>query len=231
MEAAHRITAQPKMPSGPAQPSPPVRISPTVSAGPPGGYRLTAGTGGRQVGSVMVHAREKGAVEVTDLHVSEAQRGSGIGKMLVASAARTGQQYGKSKMTLAVQDNGSGHLTQWYKGMGFTQVGVNHRGYPQLEAPISRVLAGNVQRQAARSSVRTVQAMKARWGYERISERDEPSAQLLSLLAHPTVFPRPKIKTQTTIVEELETLYKKGHIAELQGVICLGGIFCQIYST
>jgi hypothetical protein len=49
---------------------------------------------------------------------------------------------------LAVQDNGSGHLTQWYKGMGFAQVGVNSRGYPQLEAPISRVLLGAAQSQA-----------------------------------------------------------------------------------
>ena len=51
----------------------------------------------------------------------------------------------RSKVTLAAQDNGSGHLTQWYKGMGFTQVGVNQRGYPQLEAPISRVLAGTAR--------------------------------------------------------------------------------------
>jgi hypothetical protein len=74
--------------------------------------------------------------------------------MLVASAAKTGLQFGKSKVTLAAQDKGSGHLTQWYKSMGFTQNGVNQRGYPQLEAPISRVLAGVAQAALASSSPR-----------------------------------------------------------------------------
>jgi ribosomal protein S18 acetylase RimI-like enzyme len=145
--AIHRVSAQAKMLAGAAQPSAPVRVSPPIGAGP-GSYRLTAGAAGRQVGSVMVHARDKGAVEVTDLQVAEAQRGHGIGQMLLASAARAGQQFGRSKVTLAAQDNGSGHLTQWYKGMGFAQTGVNQRGYPQLEAPIGRVLAGTAQRKA-----------------------------------------------------------------------------------
>ncbi len=144
--AAHRVAAQPKPLPGAVQPSSPVRISPPISAGP-GSYRLTAGAGGRQVGSVMVHARDKASVEVTDLGVDQSQRGHGIGQMLVASAAKAGQQFGKSKVTLAAQDKGSGHLTQWYKGMGFTQIGVNQRGFPQLEAPIGRVLAGTAQRQ------------------------------------------------------------------------------------
>jgi ribosomal protein S18 acetylase RimI-like enzyme len=147
--AAHRVAAQPKMPPGATQRSAPVRISPPISAGPDRSYRLTAGAGGQQVGSVMVHARDQGAVEVTDLSVDPAHRQHGIGKMLLASAARTGLQSGKSKVTLAAQDNGSGRLTQWYKGMGFTQIGVNQRGYPQLEAPIGRVIAGAVQRREA----------------------------------------------------------------------------------
>jgi hypothetical protein len=92
----------------------------------------------------MVHARDEGMVEVTDLHVDRAHREHGIGKMLLASAARTGLQSGKSKISLAAQDNGSGRLTQWYKGMGFAQVGVNQRGYPQLEAPINRVLGSGL---------------------------------------------------------------------------------------
>ena len=144
--AAHRVAAQAKMPSVAAQPSAPVRISPPISVGA-GSYRVTAGAGGRQVGSVMVHARDKRAVEVTDLGVDQTQRGHGIGRTLVASAAKTGLQFGKSKVMLAAQDKGSGHLTRWYKEMGFTQIGVNQRGYPQLEAPINRVLAGTAQRQ------------------------------------------------------------------------------------
>jgi hypothetical protein len=43
-------------------------------------------------------------------------------------------------MALAAEDNGSGRLVQWYKGIGFTQVGVNRRGRPQLEAPIVSIL-------------------------------------------------------------------------------------------
>jgi len=51
-----------------------------------------------------VHAREKASVEVTDLGVDPAHRQHGIGKLLLASAARTGLQSGKSKVTLAAQD-------------------------------------------------------------------------------------------------------------------------------
>jgi GNAT superfamily N-acetyltransferase len=158
--AAHRVAAQPKTPPGAVQPSAPVRISQPVAAGP-GSYRLTAGAGGRQVGSVMVHARDRGMVEVTDLGVDQTQRGRGIGQMLVASAAKAGQQFGKSKVTLAAQDKGNGHLTQWYKQTGFTQTGVNQRGFPQLEAPIRRVLAGTAQRKVAWRGSSTLQAMEA----------------------------------------------------------------------
>ena len=110
----------------------------------------------------MVHARDKGAVEVTDLGVDQTQRGHGIGQVLVASAAKTGLQFGKSRVTLAAQDKGSGHLTRWYKGMGFTQIGVNQHGYPQLEAPIGRVLAGTAQRHKAPSDGNT-RPVPARW--------------------------------------------------------------------
>jgi ribosomal protein S18 acetylase RimI-like enzyme len=122
--AAHRVAAQPKMPPGASQPSAPVRISAPISAGP-STYRLTAGSGGRQVGSVMIHTRDQGAVEITDLGVDPSQRGHGIGRMLVASAAKTGLQFAKTKVTLAAQDKGSGHLTRWYNEMGFIQKGVN----------------------------------------------------------------------------------------------------------
>jgi ribosomal protein S18 acetylase RimI-like enzyme len=143
--AMHRVAAQAKMPSFAAQPSAPVRISPPISAGFRS-YRLIAGAGGRQVGSVKLHARNKATVEVSDLHVAEGQRGHGIGKMLVASAAKAGQQFGNSTVALAALDNGSGHLTRWYREMGFTSIGVNQRGYSRLEAPISRILTPTAQR-------------------------------------------------------------------------------------
>jgi ribosomal protein S18 acetylase RimI-like enzyme len=143
--ATHRVAVQAKPAPRAAQPAAPVRISPPVGAGLDS-YRLSAGAGGREIGSVMVHPRDRGAVEVTDLGVDATQRGNGVGQMLVAAAARTGLRSGRSKVTLAAQDRGSGHLTRWYKDMGFTQVGMNRHGYPQLEAPISRVLAGTAQR-------------------------------------------------------------------------------------
>jgi hypothetical protein len=157
--AAHRVPVQAKMLPGAAQPSGTVRISPPISAGPDN-YRLTAGGAGRQVGSVMVHVRGHGAVEVTDLQVAETQPGHGIGRMLVTSAAKTGQQFGQSKVTLAAPDNGSGHLTQWYKGMGFAQVGVNQRGHPRLEAPINRLVGAFAQRKPFPRSSSTLQAMQ-----------------------------------------------------------------------
>ncbi len=197
--AAHRVAVQAKRAPGAAQPSAPVRISPPISAGP-GSYRLTAGASGRQVGSVMVHAREKASVEVTDLGVDQSQRGHGIGQMLVASAARTGLQFGKSKVTLAAQDKGSGHLTRWYKQMGFTQTGVNQRGNPQLEAPISRVLAGTAQRKGSWSSG-TLQAM------------DVSHAHGLRDLAVPQVstLPAKETQLQDDLVDKLEEFVKEYH--------------------
>jgi ribosomal protein S18 acetylase RimI-like enzyme len=142
--AAHHAAVQPKMRSGATPPTTPVRISPPISTGP-GSYKLIAGAGARQVGSVVVHAGGKGAIEVTDLQVSAPQRGLGIGRMLLASAAKTGRQFGGSMVSLAAQDNGNGHLKRWYREMGFAQAGINERGHPQLEAPIGRVLAGAAQ--------------------------------------------------------------------------------------
>jgi GNAT superfamily N-acetyltransferase len=218
--ATYRIAAQTKLMPGAAQPSAPVRISPPVSAGP-GSYRLTAGAGGRQVGSVMVHARDKGAVEVTDLGVDQTQRGHGIGQMLVASAAKTGLQFGKLKVTLAAQDKGSGHLTQWYKQMGFTQIGVNQRGYPQLEAPISRVLAGTVQRKPVWPGSGILQAANA-----------PTTEQGLGDLAEPKVFrlPEKEVKLQKVIADALDQLVLQGKtpynplLKRPEGVFCLGGI-------
>jgi ribosomal protein S18 acetylase RimI-like enzyme len=185
--AMHRVAAQAKFAPGAAQPSAPVRISPPVSAGLHS-YRLSAGAGGREVGSVMVHARDRGAVEVTDLGVDAAQRGNGVGQMLVAAAARAGQRFGKSKVTLASQDSGSGHLTRWYKGMGFTQVGVDRRGFSQLEAPIGRVLLGAAQPKLPGFSARPGKQAAQLFARSSILQRavaalpDRTDAELLELI-------------------------------------------------
>jgi GNAT superfamily N-acetyltransferase len=119
----------------------PVNVSTPIKSGD-GRYRIEASAQGRPVGSLTVHLRNQGAVEVTDLKVDHDARGQGIGKALLGSAARAGLQFGRGRVALASQDDGSGKLTGWYKGMGFRQVGTNQYGYPTLEAPISRVLSG-----------------------------------------------------------------------------------------
>ena len=139
--AAYRPpTVQARLAPGAAQARAAVTISPPVGAGP-GRLRLAARAGGREIGSVMVHARDRATAEVTDLGVDAAHREHGVGRMLLASAARAGLQMGRSKVALAAQDNGSGRLTRWYKQMGFAQVGAHPKGFPRLEAPASRLIS------------------------------------------------------------------------------------------
>jgi len=137
--AAHRAPMQAKMP-GPVQRAMPVHVSRPVRVAE-GSYRIAANEGGHSVGSVMVHDRQD-RIEVTDLGVDAAHRKQGIGSTLLESALRTGIELGKSKVVLSSQDDGSGHLTDWYKRMGFAQTGRDARGLMKLEAPIGRVMAG-----------------------------------------------------------------------------------------
>ena len=123
-----------------------IHVSAPVRAGK-GSYRITAGAGGQQVGSVMVHERDRSSIEVTDLGVNSAHRKQGLGNALIASALRAGLQMGKTRVVLNSQDNGSGRLTNWYQGMGFVRTGGSRRGYPELSASISRVLSKVAQRQ------------------------------------------------------------------------------------
>lgn len=120
----------------------------TPTAESPGRYRIVAGVGGQQAGSLLLHAGGATAVEVTDLHVDPAHRKQGLGQDLLASAAATGQQMGKSSMTLAAQDSGSGRLTRWYRDLGFVQTGVNRLGYPKFEASLARLAAIRQNRSA-----------------------------------------------------------------------------------
>jgi ribosomal protein S18 acetylase RimI-like enzyme len=154
--AAHRPPLQAKMAeSGRSQAQ--VHIS-APGGTLPGSYRLTAGPGGNPVGSLVVHTKRGATAEVTDLGVAPGHRDQGIGRQLLVSAARAGLRSGNSKLSLSAQDNGTGKLTRWYKDMGFQQVGVNGRGMPVLEAPISRLLGGAVQR----SMIGSIQRSQAR---------------------------------------------------------------------
>ena len=107
-----------------------------------GRYQIVANVGGEKAGSLLVHDTGATAVEITNLNVDPAHRKLGLGRELLASAARAGQQLGKSTLTLAAQDNGSGRLTQWYKALGFAQTGARQNGYPRMEMPVGRLVPG-----------------------------------------------------------------------------------------
>ena len=131
---------QPGKPGTPAQakpgPQPPqpgngYRI---VTASPPGGaHQIRIAAGGREIGSVELLDGGRDAVRVVNLKVDTDQRGQGAGSHLMRAAAFEGMRMGKTRVTLESQDNGSGKLTRWYQGMGFTPRGRSDRGMVVLE--------------------------------------------------------------------------------------------------
>lgn len=137
--ATHR-TLQAKGPGGGSH----VRVSEPIRDGD-GSYRVRAEVAGRNVGSLRMHVDAGRSALVTDLGVDPGHRSQGIGKMLLASAARAGQRFGKSSVTLTADDNGSGKLNRWYGGLGFARNGSDERGRPRFEAQTGRVLAGAAQ--------------------------------------------------------------------------------------
>jgi len=147
--AAHR-TLQAKGLHGAGSP---VRVSAPIRDRD-GSYRVNAEVAGRSVGSLRVHVDAGCSALVTDLGVDPGHRSQGIGKMLLASAARAGQRFGKSSVTLTADDNGSGKLNRWYGGLGFARAGSDARGRPRFEAQMGRVLAGAAQPKRAPGALR-----------------------------------------------------------------------------
>lgn len=111
-----------------------------------GRFVIDANVKGLKAGSVMVHDKDDTSIELTDLGVDSASRKQGLGEKLVRTAAQTGAHMGKSKISLAAQDNGSGRLINWYKKLGFNEVGINQRGFPKFEAKIGDFQANTIQR-------------------------------------------------------------------------------------
>ncbi|MDP5280613.1 GNAT family N-acetyltransferase [Sphingomonas sp. DG1-23] len=136
--AAHRTLQAKGLHGGQVRVSEPVRDR-------DGSYRVNAEVAGRSVGSLRVHVGTGRSALVTDLGVDPGHRSQGIGKMLLASAARAGQRFGKSSVTLTADDNGSGKLNRWYGGLGFARAGSDARGRPRFEAQAGQVLAGAAQ--------------------------------------------------------------------------------------
>jgi ribosomal protein S18 acetylase RimI-like enzyme len=131
-----------------------VKVSAAASLGN-GSHKVTAAHDGRTAGSVKLHDRGGGTIEVTDLGVDALHRGSGIGQGLLGSALRTGLGLGGKNVRLDADDKGSsGRLINWYQQMGFSRIGTNERGQASLEAPIGKVLGAVTQRRMARPITR-----------------------------------------------------------------------------
>lgn len=120
---------------GPQAPQPPqsggFRVLTSHNSGGPHQIRLAAA--GREIGSLEVLDAGRDAVRVVNLKVDPDQRGQGAGAQLMRAAAAEGMRMGKTRVTLESQDNGSGKLTRWYEGMGFTPRGRSDRGMVVLE--------------------------------------------------------------------------------------------------
>lgn len=80
------------------------RVATTATAAGPGRTRIAAG----HQGSLVAHAGTGAAMLVTDLQVGAAHRDRGIGRDLIAGAAREGLRAGKSSVSLSAQDSPCG---------------------------------------------------------------------------------------------------------------------------
>lgn len=118
----------------------------TVRAGaapmsPNGPFLFTATVGDRNVGQVQVDLSGRSEIAIHDLAVAPAFRGAGLGTALVAAALRFGARAGRSRARLEADDDGSGRLIRWYRGLGFTPIGTSPRGLPTMQADLRRPLS------------------------------------------------------------------------------------------
>jgi ribosomal protein S18 acetylase RimI-like enzyme len=178
MGAQARHAGPPKAASG--RPAESAQVSDAARLGD-GSHQVTAAQDGRPAGSVKLHDRGSGTIEVTDLGVPAAQRGSGVGHRLLASAVRAGRRLGGRKVSLDADDKGSGRLISWYQQMGFSRTGVNARGKPRLEAPIGKV-EGAVAQKRAEHTARAPVAQRAQAAPKKgeNAEVDEAAKKLAS---------------------------------------------------
>jgi ribosomal protein S18 acetylase RimI-like enzyme len=129
--------------------APPLQVSSAKNLGG-GAHAVTAAQDGRSAGSVKLHQRGGGKIEVTDLGVDAPHRGGDVGRRLLDSALRAGFRLGGRSVSLDADDNGSGRLVNWYQKMGFSRTGIRGNAGPRLEAPIGKVLGAVAQRKIAR---------------------------------------------------------------------------------
>jgi ribosomal protein S18 acetylase RimI-like enzyme len=117
---------------------------PAVLGGAPGEsriYRFSALQGEREAGEVRVRFARPAAIFIHDLNVARPYRGRGLGVRLVDAALRFGARNHCTRARLEADDNGSGRLLRWYRGLGFRPAGMGTRGSPAMEADIGRALA------------------------------------------------------------------------------------------
>ncbi|MDQ7984328.1 GNAT family N-acetyltransferase [Pseudomonas sp. G34] len=93
--------------------------------------RLTVACLEDQLVGYSLWADELGHAQLCTLHVSEAYRRRGIGRVLVTAYIESARQAGFETLSLHVRsDNPARRL---YERTGFSQVGVNARGYLRYE--------------------------------------------------------------------------------------------------
>jgi GNAT superfamily N-acetyltransferase len=119
------------------------RAQMTLRAGatPAGPFRISAALGHRDVGQVEVDLSGRSEIAIHDLVVAPPFRGAGLGAALVGAALRFGARAGRSRARLEADDDGSGRLVRWYRGLGFTPIGTSPRGLPTMQADIGRAIS------------------------------------------------------------------------------------------
>ncbi|MEM9458280.1 MAG: GNAT family N-acetyltransferase [Myxococcota bacterium] len=98
---------------------------------PGGSYRFTIEGLGGEVGEVRVRLDPVG-IYIHDLEVARSARGRGLGRVLLHAAVLFGARLGKGVAHLEADDDGSGRLLRWYRGLGFHGVGLGAQGKPAL---------------------------------------------------------------------------------------------------
>ncbi len=119
---------------------PVVRVRDGRAASSGGPFSFTATIGGRDVGGVHVDLVGPSEIAIHDLAVARPFRGAGVGAALMRAALSLGARLGRTLARLEADDDGSGKLIRWYRGLGFEEAGTSARGRPAMQADIRRAL-------------------------------------------------------------------------------------------
>jgi GNAT superfamily N-acetyltransferase len=104
-----------------------------------GAYRIACTTAaGAAIGGVTVRPSGREALWISHLEVAPPERGRGLGVRLLDAALKLGARAGRRTACLEADDDGSGRLLRWYRGLGFALAGRSPEGRPLLSTDIHR---------------------------------------------------------------------------------------------